>query len=333
LDKKLFGKIVFQIKAILIILLWGILLSSSNVNASWETLSISHFFINYQVNDKHIADVLAAQGDAIYRIVTEDVDYAPQRRIFVYLCPTPECFHQKQPSDTKLPEWAVGAAYPALNRIVIRSMLTAQEEGVIQPVEIFKHEFAHIVLEQALVKRGGAPRWLSEGFSMYIAKQWTLSGERTLEEATLRQTFIPLTMLTTAFPADEKTARIAYAQSLSLVTFMLHYYGKPLFHQFLENLQNGMDTDTALSYSTGDTLTRLELKWQADLHKRYSWFSYLINIGLFWFLLSVIVVIAYLIKHYRAKRMQARWEEEEAEEIFNHRDPKEGTKAPGEFEI
>jgi hypothetical protein len=297
------------------IILWGILLSSSNVSASWETRSIPHFFLNYQANDTHIADVLAAQVDAIYRTVTEDVGYAPQRRIFVYLCPTPECFHQKQPADTKLPEWAVGVAYPSLNRIVIRSMLTVQEEGVIQPVEIFKHEFAHIVLEQALAKRGGAPRWLSEGFSMYAAKQWTLSGERTLEEATLRKTFIPLTMLTTAFPADEKTARIAYAQSLSLVTFMLHYYGKPLFHQFLKNLQNGMDTDTALSYSTGDTLARLELKWQADLNKRYSWFSYLVNIGLFWFLLSVIVIIAYLIKYYRAKRMQARWEEEEAEEI------------------
>jgi hypothetical protein len=296
------------------------------VSASWETLAIPHFFINYQVNDKHIADVLAAQVDAIYRTVTEDVGYAPQRRIFVYLCPTPECFRQKQPADTKLPEWAVGVAYPSLNRIVIRSTLTVREAGVIQPVEIFKHEFAHIVLEQALEKRGGAPRWLSEGFSMYAAKQWALSGERTLEEATLRKTFIPLTMLTTAFPADEKTARIAYAQSLSLVTFMLHYYGKPLFHQFLENLQNGMDTNTALSYSTGDTLTRLELKWQADLHKRYSWFSYLVNIGLFWFLLSVIVVITYLIKHYRAKRMQARWEKEEAEEMqtfFDHREHKE----------
>jgi hypothetical protein len=288
-----------------------VLFSPSYGVASWKVLQLPNFFIHYQANDQRVAQVLAAQADNIYRTVTEDVGYAPRRRVFVYLCPTPECFHQKQPTHDKLPEWAVGVAYPSLNRIVMRSGLTAKEKGYIEPIGIFKHEFAHIVLEQALEKRGGAPRWLSEGFSMYEAKQWTISGQRTLEEVTLRDAFIPLMMLTTAFPSDEKTARIAYTQSLSLVAFMLNHYGKPIFHKFIENLREGMDTNTALIYSAGVNLTRLELEWQAYLRKRHSWFSYLASIGLFWFLLSVGFVIAYLIKRQKVKRIQERLEEEE----------------------
>jgi hypothetical protein len=72
-----------------------------------------------------------------------------------------------------------------------------------------------------------------------------------------------------------------------------------------------MDTNTALIYSAGVNLTRLELEWQAYLRKRHSWFSYLASIGLFWFLLSVGFVIAYLIKRQKVKRIQERLEEEE----------------------
>ena len=290
-----------------------ILLNSSlSFATAWETLQLPHFYIHYQPIDRRIAYKLADQADNIYQTITEDVGYTPKRKIAVYLCPTPECFHQKQPSSFNLPEWAAGVAYPALNRIVMRSALTIKEKrGFIKPVEIFKHEFAHIVLEQALAKRGGAPRWLSEGFSMYQAKQWTVYGQRTIEEVTLRNNFIPLTVLTTTFPSDEKAARIAYAQSFSLVAFLLNNYGRPVFHKFINNLKEGLDTNTALIYSAGVNLKRLELEWQASLKKRYSWISYLANIGLFWFVLSVGFVIIYLIKRQRAKQIQEQWEEED----------------------
>ena len=147
---------------------------------------------------------------------------------------------------------------------------------------------------------------------MYHAKRWMLSGQRTIEEVTLRDDFIPLTMLTAAFPSNEEAARIAYAQSFSLVSFMLNTYGKPVFNKFIKNLREGMDTNAALFYSTGRDLIQLELEWQAYLKKRYTWFSYLItNVGLFWFVLSVIFVIIYLVKRYKMKRIQERWEEKE----------------------
>lgn len=292
------------------------LLASPGIASTWEMLSSPQFYLHYQSIDRGIADTVAQQAEQIYRAISDDAGYAPPRKIAVYFCPTLECFRQKQPADVTLPEWAVGVAYPDLNRIVIRSALTLQEGGRVYPLEIFKHEVAHIVLEQALAARGGAPRWLSEGFAMYHAREWTIAGQRTIQEATLRGAFIPLTLLSEGFPADEAAARVAYAQSFSLVAFLLtdEKYGKVIFHKFIANLQTGMDTNTALLRSAGVDLRRLEVEWQKSLKTRYSWLNYLIDIGLFWFVISVVFVVVYLVKRYKSQQIEDQWEAEETEE-------------------
>lgn len=300
---------------ICLVLSLALLFSCSAFAQSWESLNTAHFYIHYQPVDRRIAQQIHKKSDTIYQTITADVAYEVKRKIAVYLCPDSECFQQQQPSPHKAPQWAVGLAYPHLNRIVIRSALKPQEGGRIKPLEVFQHELAHIILEQALEKRGGAPRWLSEGFSMYHAGQWTIHGQRSIEEVTLRGSFIPLSFLTTGFPVDEQAARIAYAQSFSVVAFLLHKYERIFFHRFIEALKRGVDTDTALRASFGMSVKHLELRWQASLKQRYSWFGYLSNSGLLWFVLSLIFLLAYLLKRLRVKRIHRRWETEEFENI------------------
>ena len=282
---------------------------------SWKNLSTEHFYFHYQPLDRRIAHQLHKKSDAIYQTITDDVAYTPKRKIVVYLCPDFDCFRHQQPSFRKAPQWAVGLAYPQLNRIVMRSALKPEEGGRIKPLEIFKHELAHIVLEQALAGRGGAPRWLSEGFSMYHARQWTVHGQRTIEEVTLGKNFIPLSFLTANFPSDERTARIAYAQSFSVVAFLFHDYDRIFFQRFIQALKRGLDTDSALRESFGMSVQQLELRWQTALRKRYTWLGYVSNSGLFWFMLSLIFLLAYLLKRRQVRRIQQRWEEEEDVEI------------------
>lgn len=281
--------------------------------AAWQTRSLPHFYLHYQPVDERAAALLAERAESVYARIAGEVGYAPPRRIVVYLCPDADCFRQRQPSPEKLPEWAVGAAYPGLSRIVMRSALTRKEGQTLNPLDVFTHEVAHIVLEQALAAQGGAPRWLSEGFAMYHAKEWTLHGQRAIEEATLRQHFLPLEMLMTSFPADEDAARLAYAQSFSLVSFLLNEYGQRIFQNFIQQLREGNDVNAALRHAAGVSLPRLEAEWQRSLRSRYSWLMYLPEIGLFWFLLSVGFLAAYLMKRHQSQQIQAQWEREDAE--------------------
>ncbi len=280
-------------------------------SANWQTIALPKILLHYQAIDAPVAQAIAQRAEQMYAALTNTVGFTPRSTIYVYLCPTAECFRQQQPGSTRLPEWAVGVAYPQLNRIVMRSALMPGEGERIRPVEIFQHELAHIVLEQALADHGGAPRWLSEGFSMYAAAQWTTGGQRTLEEVALRDQFLPLTFLTASFPDNEEAARIAYAQSFSVVAFLLKSYGKYAFQDFILNLRNGMDTNSALLHATGRSLKSVELEWQNALRLRYSWWMYAIRYGGFWFALSMLFVVAYLIKRIKMRRIQAGWESED----------------------
>lgn len=267
--------------------------------------------LHYQVIDESVARAIAQRAEGMYANLVDLVGYTPHSSINVYLCPTAECFRQQQPAPAHVPDWAVGVAYPHLNRIVMRSTLTMSEGEHIRPVEIFQHELAHIVLEQALAERGGAPRWLSEGFSMYAAAQWTTHGQRTLEEVVLRDNFLPLMLLTTSFPADEDAAHIAYAESFSVVAFLVKTYGKYAFQDMILNLKKGMDTDAALLYATGRSLKSVEQEWQEALRLRYAWWMYAMRYGGFWFALSLLFVVAYIVKRVKMQRIRTTWELEE----------------------
>ena len=280
-------------------------------SAEWQTFTRSGVIVHYHSIDAPIARAIDQRVESMYAALTDTVGFTPGTTIYVYLCPTAQCFRQQQPGATRLPEWAVGVAYPQLSRIVIRSTLAPGEGEHIRPVEIFQHELAHIVLEQALANRGGAPRWLSEGFSMYAAAQWTTHGERTLEEIALRDAFLPLSLLTASFPANEDSARMAYAQSFSVVAFLLKSYGQYAFQDFILNLRNGMDTNSALLHATGRSLKSVEQEWQEALRLRYSWWLYAIRYGGFWFGASVLFLVAYVIKRLKMQRIQATWEDEE----------------------
>lgn len=278
---------------------------------TWQTTTLPHVVLHYAPIDAAVASTIARSAETMFAELTETVGYTPRATVAVYLCATRECFQQQQPDPARVPDWAVGVAYPQISRIVLRSRLTLEEGSQIRPLEVFQHELAHIMLEQALAARGGAPRWLSEGFSMHAAAQWTTSGQRTLEEAALRDAFLPLSLLTSAFPANEDGARIAYAQSFSVVSFLLDRYGKYAFQDFILNLRNGMDTDSALLHATGRSLKSVEQEWQEALRMRYSWWVYAIRYGGVWFALSLLFLLAYWAKRRKMRRIQARWEWEE----------------------
>jgi hypothetical protein len=303
-----------QLSRIFIILCLSLSFPSSGY-AEWQTRAVSQFILHYQTVDASVARAITRDAEDIYQRLTDLVSYTPPATIYVYLCPTSGCFHQHHPGNTALPDWAVGVAYPQLNRIVMRTHLGVEEGGHIRPVEVFQHELAHIVLEQALSAQGGAPRWLSEGFSMYAAAQWTTHGQRTLEETALRDAFLPLTVLTTSFPADEEAAHMAYAQSFSIVSFLIKTYGKYAFQDLILNLRDGMDTNSALLHATGRSLKSVEQEWQEALRRRYSWWMYAVRYGGIWFVLSVLFLIAYAIKRVKMRRIRAQWEIEEAWEV------------------
>jgi hypothetical protein len=145
---------------------------------------------------------------------------------------------------------------------------------------------------------------------MYQAREWGLPKEAMLREAALLDTFIPLTELTRSFPREATQARIAYAQSLSLITYIINTYGKEAFHRLIKNLGEGVSPETALRRATGVELIILERDWQRALREKHSWIPVITSLTALWGLITIIFLGAYLCKKWRVREIEKTWEEE-----------------------
>lgn len=256
-----------------------------------------------------MAAFLLQRAEETRKTILNDIGHAPPPPTVIYLAPTWKQFQEAQPGGDP-PTWATGTAYPARNLICLRSP-RGMKGGRIDIEEVLRHEYTHLVLAKTL-KGNDAPRWLDEGFTMLQSRGWNFSWTYCLSRGVLRDALIPLEELTYGFPLDQDQARLAYAQSLSFVSFIKTEYGPETLPRLITGLAHGLDAETALKQATGLGLRNLERQWKTELKKRYSWIPIVTSFFSLWFLASLLFLLSYWLKRRRAKRILAEWEQEEA---------------------
>jgi hypothetical protein len=277
--------------------------------SSWLELSSPHFTMRYQESEHKMASFLLQKAEETRGAVLLDLDHTPPSPTLIYLAPTWEAFQEVQPGG-EAPSWSVGTAYPALNLIILRSP-RAMKGSRTEIEEVLRHEYTHLALDRALQGKT-APRWLDEGVTMLQSRGWNLSWTYVLSKGVLSKSLIPIEKLENGFPLDQHQAQLAYAQSLSFVSYIKNEYGIEALPRLIKGIAHGLDAETALRVATGLGLRNLERKWKAELKKRYSWIPIVTSFFSLWFLASLLFLLGYWLKRRRAKRILADWEQEEA---------------------
>jgi hypothetical protein len=108
--------------------------------------------------------------------------------------------------------------------------------------EVLPHELTHLLFKEitaGLKVDADVPLWLNEGMAVYEEKDksYKLEVKRALESGAL----IPLSEVVshTAYPADLNKNRLFYAESASIVEFLLTEYGGAKFTSFSKKLVSG----------------------------------------------------------------------------------------------
>ena len=137
---------------------------------------------------------------------------------------------------------------------------------------------------------------------MYQAGEWSLDRSRTLSSGVASKRIFSLEALTDSFPDKVSDVELAYAQSVDFVGFLLGEFGPDPFHRFVELLADDWPFFVALeeAYDTG--IQVLEDRWRQDLKMRFSWIPLITGTATFWFLATLVFVLAYLKKR-RSRRM------------------------------
>jgi hypothetical protein len=287
------------------------LLFSDDIPINWETQETPHFVLYYEQNDRLLADYIMERAEEDYKRITYDIGIDPGIKARVYIASDRNSYRALQPREKKTHEWSIGVFYPHQNLILLLSP-KAQKATHPDLQQIMAHELTHFILYTVTREKGiDLPIWLHEGLAMYEAKQWNWHYRRIMAETALTRSFLPLSSITKGFPPDKRFADRAYAQSISLIAYIINKYGADYLNRLIRNLVEGKQTEEAFFNVFGIPLEVFEKNWHMYLRRRYNWIPFLTSGFAIWFFISLLFLGIYTHKRRVAKKRIALWDIED----------------------
>ncbi|MCY3911699.1 MAG: peptidase MA family metallohydrolase [Chloroflexi bacterium] len=158
--------------------------------------------------------------------------------------------------------WVGGAAIADLNVTVLHAPVVNRDSLDLQAT--VAHEITHIVLEHRTHNSfGGLPAWLHEGLATTVEAEITerFSYGDIMTRLVDEGNFVSLRGITGSFPADSRAAVNAYAQSNSLMTYIIETWGREGVAALLEAYAGGVSDDEAVQAALGVSLDELDRAW------------------------------------------------------------------------
>ena len=133
---------------------------------------------------------------------------------------------------------------------------------------VLAHEFAHAVLDQNLRNPWrDLPTWVHEGVATWVQAKADddLPFDRLLADAHREGRLRSLRGLQGYLPIDRESVSLVYAQSYSMVKFLVDQYGVDELRELLQALAEGSTEDEALQTAYGFDAFTLETRWREFL--------------------------------------------------------------------
>jgi hypothetical protein len=160
-------------------------------------------------------------------------------------------------------EWTGGVAYRGFNIISIGISPNNLGWGK----KAVAHELGHLLTQQVTVSPYGEirPYWLDEGLAMHAEGEQSEAEKKDLQTIIADGRIATLRSLTSPFPASPEEAFFAYAQSQSVIEYLISTYGKEKIYQLLVLLDEGYSVDNALLKTYGFNLSGLDDAWLKNM--------------------------------------------------------------------
>ncbi|MFC1871796.1 peptidase MA family metallohydrolase [Chloroflexota bacterium] len=132
------------------------------------------------------------------------------------------------------------------------------------------HELAHLVVHQMTLNPYiDLPTWLDEGLAMYAEGLPGPEFTSRLHQAVIGDTLISVRSLSSPFSANADEAILSYAESQSLVEFLIGTYGQTKMLELLNTFSQGSGYDEALNKVYGFDMDGLDAAWRDYVSAKY----------------------------------------------------------------
>jgi Peptidase MA superfamily len=179
---------------------------------------------------------------------------------------------------------------------------------------IMRHELCHLLLHK-YIKDQNLPVWLDEGVAQWVSgglADIIMDSYSVLDDAILSNRLIRLKYIEKGFPDDGRRLTLAYAESKSLIDYIISDYGRDGFLRLLDYLKDGEGINSAVQKAYAISFDELEKGWYDRLKKRATILTFLINnLYEILFFLSALLLIYGFIRVIIKKRSREEYEDED----------------------
>lgn len=227
---------------------------------TWHTLTQNKINVLwYGQNDSFGQTIMSTSQAALTRLAN-DTGATPEKTVNISVYTSEQDFAG---SVTGAAEWAGGIALPEYNSV----LLLIRPDNLNIDLTGLAHELTHIIVGQVTFNPyNSIPFWLNEGLAMYIQyPQGVLPSTFTtaLTSAVNNNTLISVRSLSDPFSAYADKAYLSYAESFSIVTYLIGKYGSSKMLQLLDTYKQGITYDGSLQSVYGFDMDGLFNQWSA----------------------------------------------------------------------
>jgi len=226
---------------------------------NWQSLNKSDLTLFwYEGDDSFARELIGACEQGLARL-TRDIGTYPEKPIKLYIYTSA---NDLQGAMIFPQEWTGGAAFTEFGTIAIGISPDQVDWGK----RALVHELTHLVVHQATFSPyGELPLWLDEGLAMYNEGELDPYFRAYLDEAISEDKLISVRSLCSPFSAEPEKAYLSYAQSYSLVEYLLDNYSQDKILNLLTLIKEGDTYDGALTQVYGFDIDGLDAHWRETL--------------------------------------------------------------------
>lgn len=226
---------------------------------TWQSVAANKLTIYWYDGDEAFGkEILATAQDAVERLSEDTGAYLKEPvRFYIYASSA-----DLKGSMIFPQEWTGGVSFTRYGCIAIgisTANLTWGKRAI-------AHELTHMVTHQmTLNPYNDIPVWLEEGLAMWNEGPMQSQFSSALARAISDKKLLSVQTLASPFSAYADVSYLSYAESYSVVDYLIRTYGKDRMFQLLETFHQGSTYDGALRKVYGLDTKSLNAEWQKTL--------------------------------------------------------------------
>ena len=227
------------------IVLFGIWIDPSHAKKMWEQQKGTNFIIYYRDVPEDFVNTVMEEAELSFKSVTENLGitryegwhWAKRASIYIYKDENDYIQNGGQAG------WSHGSALVTMKTIMTYPAASGFFDSILP------HELGHIILYEIVGPVANMPLWFNEGVAMYQEKAKRLGSHQVVKKSIENGQFIPLTELTNMRlykNSKDNDVELFYAESDSIVNFMISELGEARFYKLCRELKNYTPFESAL---------------------------------------------------------------------------------------